>query len=202
MSKAESRESVWQSRVNPSMGREAHKIIDSFPEVDRYSEIELCASLHLYVRNEISYEKRGFAGGNPRDYRPPEEVWRIGGNCGEQTILLASLMCSVGGIETRTMGLSREDNRIGHRLLEVKFLNYPDNVVDILKNFYGRTTRYTVEEPYFVWTCHPDNRYTWMIADPRMSSHLGDYSSLESKGYIDDFEDTWEWYQLDSEYYL
>lgn len=194
------RQQVWQSRVDPEFRHSAPQVLRQFPEARDYNPVEEAAAIHLYVRKIIDYEARDF-GNSPRDLRLPDECLRVGaGNCQEKVLLTASLLKAIHEIEVRTLGLSREDKRVGHRVLEIRFPYHPDDVCDVLDGFYDRTPHVS-EPPLRYGYSHYRNQYLWMVADPGEDC-LGELGHLRRLGYVVDTEGAWDWHRVDDTYEL
>ena len=192
----------WGKRVDTDLQVVSGYILQYFPSVSNRSYIKKVAALHLYVYEKVDYERRNF-GNDPRDMRMPKECWRSSGNCQEQIVLLASLLKSVPELEMRTKALSHNrESDIGHRTFEVRFPYAPEDVKEVLKNFYQKTPHFDGSAPKMSWNRVKNKNDTWIVADPTMSRCLGDLSSHRNKGYVTDTEDSWKWHQVDSKHSL
>jgi hypothetical protein len=189
----------WKARVDSEFQAMSRHILRYFPEARKYNCIEKAAALHLYVYEKVDFQSRDF-GNNPRDIRRPKECWKSSGNCQEQTILLASLLKSVPELETRTKGLSHNQERsVGHRTLEVRIPYAQQHVKQTLEKFYDRTHHFDRRFLNQHWVSLKESNEVWMVADPTMSSYLGDLSSHRRKGYLIHTGDGFEWYQVNGE---
>ena len=185
---------TWKSRLDRNFSNMSDHILKYFPTVKDHCPIEKIAALHLYVYEKVDYELR-----EDRDFKPPKDCWRTSGNCQEQTVLLASLFKSIVMVEARTKSLSHnQDREYGHRTLEVKFPYHPKKVTEILEDFYSRTQHFNGSTSKFVCSHNKKATHTWIIADPTMSNHMADTSSLEKKGYLNRNNRSWEWYKVKS----
>lgn len=197
MAKSKSK-NLWKERVDRDFCKMSDHILRYFPAVNDYSPIEKAAALHLYVYEKVDYELR-----DDRDFKPPKDCWRSSGNCQEQTIILASLLKSMRKLEIRIRSLSHDQDReYGHQTLEIKFPYSPQDVTDSLENFYNRTRHFDQSTSEFSWSCSKKDDYVWMVADPTMSTHIGALSEHEEKGYVGSSSGSWDWYQVDSTWYL
>ena len=189
----------WKARVDSDFQAMSHHILRYFPEARKYNCIEKAAALHLYVYKKVDFKPRDF-GNNPRDIRLPKECWKRSGNCQEQTVLLASLLKSVPELETRTKALSHNQERsVGHRTLEVRIPYALKHVKQTLEKFYDRTHHFDGKSLKQHWVRLKESDEVWIVADPTMSSYLGDLSSHRRKGYLIDSCGGFEWFQVDSE---
>lgn len=199
MSKTQSSsENKWKARVDSDFQAMSRHILRYFPEARKSNCIEKAAALHLYVYEKVEFQTRDFSD-NPRDIRLPKECWKSSGNCQEQTILLASLLKSVPELETRTKGLSdNQEGSVGHRTLEVRIPYAAGDFKQTLKDFYKRTHHFNGDPSELHWSRLKESNKIWMVADPTMSIHVGDLSSHRNKGYVVNSGGSWEWYQVDS----
>lgn len=188
----------WAHRIDSGLHRMSDHILQHFPACNG-SYMDQIAALHLYVYEKVEYESRNFET-SPRSLRMPRECWRRGGNCQEQIMLLASLLKTIPEVEMRTKGLTdNEQNRIGHRILEVRIPAGPDTFKSYLKDFYDRTQHFEGEPSKMSWSIVKNKDDSWIVADPEFSSFLGDLSEHRKQGYVVDSDGSWTWHQVDTE---
>lgn len=162
--------SDYGSKVDPGpVSIPSRKLADDVGERGAGRCLQAAALLE-YVEEEIPYDFSLPGGYN----RAPVETWRKGGNCVDQSVLLASMLISIG-IGCRLARLKKDAIR-GHLIVEV-FFEVPnvDRVIDDLDNFYSRSL---TGREYF-YERDNANRGYWFICDPTGSRHVGDAKGLD-----------------------
>jgi transglutaminase-like putative cysteine protease len=146
------------------------------------------ARIFDYVRDDIDYEHTG-GGFN----YPPDDLLDHGqGNCVDQSVLLCSLLESIG-FTTRLYSIKREGG--GHMLAGVSFGTANQNRIwDDLADYYtggvgGMQFDFATQTPV-----SENARYT--IVDPEYSEYPGDISKLADDGYVTQLSTGWEFTNL------
>lgn len=193
-------EDLYRKNVDSRLGPVAKKILHSgFPFFYEWDAVKISAALHYYVAEKVSYEPRGRSPVRRR-FRPPTECWEKGGNCEEQSVLLASLFGSVRGVESRWVSVRKRGGGGDHLLVFAGYRLDSKGVEQRLKDFYDGSENF--DKSYrngFAW----QNRdgVSWFFADPEFSSYIGDYGSLERDDYLWMLSDSnWEWWDKNYEY--
>jgi len=119
-----------------------------------------------FVKDEVPY--------NSKDsglQRSPIETLREGGNCADQTVLLASLLNEIEVYSYIQSLANDEDDH--HANLYIGF-EREKKAEDELGNWYGDIT----------FCSHKSEDMTWFISDPVYSEHVGDIKSLADDGFF------------------
>ena len=147
--------------------------------------VEVCG-LHFFVAEGSSYERTGSSIPDPGDM-----LYRLEGDCQDQSVLLASLYMSVD-LDVRFVRVSKPGQ--SHVLTEV-YCPAPDSdlVCSVLRKFYSRELGRDVGEIAFEERSGESG--FWLVADPEWSSFVGDISTLRGD-YITDSASGWEWRDL------
>lgn len=174
------------SEIDPAtVKRPAENLADTVDDPGP-ARCRVVAAIHDHVANEVDYtsERPGFT-------REPVETWLKGGNCVDQSLLTVSLLEAIG-LSARLVAVGSADGERGHMLTQVHFDVADQQVVmDALNDYYGAGLA-----SVRAYACErlEDELGYWFVADPEMSSYVGDIQGLLDQGYIRQTDDGgWEW---------
>jgi len=171
-----------------------------FPIADgQWSPLAAAAALHFYVYHKLPYERRHE--GATRPFRPPHETWKVGGNCEEKTVTLASLYDAVRTIHTRMVSVTNRQGN-GHLLVEMGTEVSRPTAEAALNQFYRQLDDAYDGTADSIRSYHitEEDDWTWFPVDPEMGEHVGDGAGLTFQGFIDGRRTDWEW--VDINYYI
>ena len=190
---------VYRENFDYRMKPVVEKICDTaFPQVRSWDSVKIATAVHHYIYNKVSYESRG-SSPNRRRFRPPTESWHKGGNCEEQTVMLASLFASINGVESKVLSVANTSDDY-HLLVFAGFDLPADGVKSRIKGFYSDYKTFGMGyDSGFSWQNDSSNGVTWFFADPEFCVYLGDTGSLKRDGYVVDTGGGWKWHKLSYE---
>lgn len=190
-------EELYRSNLDYRLRPVVKKILeDTFSHIGDWDAVKITAALHYYIAEKVGYESRG-SSPNRRRFRPPTEAWKMGGNCEEQSVLLASLFASVRGVDSKLISVGKPDGS-NHLLVFSGYVLSSDRVLEKLKEFYRTDYHFDYEfGSGFSWQMRDD--VCWIFSDPEFSTYIGDTGSLTHDGYVIDTDDGWEWYDKNYE---
>jgi len=150
--------------------------------------IQACG-LHFFVEQASVYEDSG-----PSIPDPDEMLYRLEGDCQDQSVLLASMYLSVG-LDVRFVRIKDEFGEGSHVFPEV-YCPAPDRelVCSAVRKFYDREFDRRIDEIYFEG--NDSELGFWLIADPEFSRYVGDVESLRRDDYVHDTAGGWQWTNL------
>ena len=134
------------------------------------------------VHDNVSYDHSIGANFN----RGPVETWDQGGNCVDQSVLLASML-KAAGFRCRLTTVTHGQK--GHMYLEVFFDAGLEELKDSINDYLSAQDR-TLFQTVYGYT-EVDNG-VWMIADPTCSRFIGDAAGVYQEGYTAGFFDRQE----------
>jgi hypothetical protein len=185
-------EQLYRSNLNPDLKPVSKKILKKhFPGNVSWDAVKMTAALHLYVSDQIGYDSRdNWSGSGRRPFRSPVKAWKNDGNCEEQSVLLASLLGSVRGVESKLVSVTRPDTGQRHLLVMSGFRLGADRVSEKLDSFYSSIDGF-ISGSQYSWKTGAG--VYWFICDAEFANHVGDRSSLTSSNYVTSTRDGWSW---------
>jgi len=194
---------LYKSNLDYRMGPIVKKILEEhFNHISSWDAVKMCAALHFYCYHKLDYHTRDdYDGPGRRPFRSPTETWKRGGNCEEQSILVASLLNMVKGTETKVLSVVTGDRSAAHLVPMVGFYLGGSKVYDKLESFYREDFhfRYNLRNGVH-WTV--DGDLSWFSSDSEFSVFLGDTESLADSGYVRDTGSGWNWIDVRRETHL
>lgn len=174
-------------------------INENFSQMSRkWSPLSTSAAVHFYVHYKLDYISRHEGGTRP--FRVPTETWEKGGNCEEKSVFLTSLYNSIKGINTRLVSVTNF-NGDAHLLVELGVDGEIEMIEDELDSFYDKLEINAVfpkNNTYLIDKSKSDN-INWYLADPEMSSFVGDGKNLKNQTFITHIRRNKEFYEFEWE---
>lgn len=144
--------------------------------------IDVCCTLHRFVRKHFSYED-GWE--PPRRFRSVRQMCSINkGNCEEQAVFMGSLLLNVEGVDVKLLELQGYDCT---HLSVVASFTYVDsdgfrqeNKSQVLFDYYRENTGWRPDSVNY----YESEGRKWYYIDPVMCRFVGDNYSLKNQGYI------------------
>lgn len=183
---------IYHDRINTEKTWPTQEILSNY-NTKVQTAVERTTLLHHYLYNEIKYIPKPIRTSNPKT--PVQTLERKGGNCEEQSILLASLLSQITGVQARILSIQNPEE-YNHVLLETHFPHSsPEDVVDTVKEIYAEHDRLQ-ETPDALYAEQDSEQRTWFITDPEQSHWLGDMNSLFNSDWAHKTENSWQWNKM------
>lgn len=184
-------------------------IFDEY-DVDTESWAEKAFFIHQVI-SEVAYESR-HESFESREFRDPKTIIEEGGNCQEQSVLLASLLTLVD-ITVLVVGLEGSDVE-NHLSLYCGAERNEESIAELVNLAYEHTE--LTENDALISEIYQQNGLGFsggtevqvFCCDPVMSNWIGDSRALEQQGYLQTLEDGYEWqcdvtaYNLQTEQFI
>ena len=191
---SESRVKIRSPLQSDAVGKEAAEHVDPEPfrkavaalrsRINRLG-VERCwwaCEILRLVHDNVSYDETVGANFN----RGPVKTWNRGGNCVDQSVLLASML-KAAGFRCRLTTVHHGEE--GHMYLEVLFEAELDELRDSIQNYLSTKDKSPLHRMF--GHTEVDNG-VWMIADPTCSRFIGDAAGVYQEGYTAGFFDRQE----------
>ncbi|MFU1780234.1 hypothetical protein ACM16X_02510 [Haloarcula japonica] len=164
----------YYDHIDPSYAQLTSEIIQSYDPVPE-NEVEAAAAVHNNLYRELEYETR-WETPMGRAFRNLPDITRLGGNCEEKGVFLASLLKPYNDIDIHLYELEAPDED-AHLTVGLQFPNRTLNEVgDILSNYYQKCSYTSPRDRFYEIMDH-------LFADPDIE-HIGEAGWMKDEGYF------------------